>query len=85
MGKSGVVSVILREKGEDYEVSYSIESASVVANAEKKVPDEYINEEGNFITEEAVRYMLPLIMGETSLEYEDGIPKKFKIDKTKLV
>jgi hypothetical protein len=29
--------------------------------------------------------MLPLIMGETSLEYEDGIPKKFKIDKTKLV
>ena len=85
MGKSGVVSVILREKGEDYEVSYSIESASVVANAEKKVPDEYINEEGNFITEEAFSYMLPLIMGETSLEYEDGIPKKFKIDKTKLV
>ena len=83
--KSGVVSVILRDGEQEYNVSYSVESADVVANAEKKVPQDYINKEGNFITEKAYRYMLPLIMGEVDLKYENGIPVKFKIDKTKLV
>lgn len=82
---SGVVSVLKREQSDRYTVSFSTEKAEIVANAEKKVPDEFINAEGNFITKAAFDYMLPLIQGEVELKYENGIPKKFKIDKTKLV
>jgi len=54
---------------------------SDVANAEKKVPLEWINEEGNFLTEEYVKYALPLIQGEPEYEREDGLPRFARLKK----
>ena len=73
-GASGVMMVFVRECGE---YSVRIESADIsnIANAQKSVPDEYINAEGNGITEECIEYMLPLIQGEISPVYENGMPK----------
>jgi len=39
------------------------------------VPDEYINEEGNGITEAGIEYLKPLIMGELELKYNNGMPE----------
>ena len=50
-----------------------------IANFVKKVPDEFINERGNGITEEGIEYILPLISGESYPEYKDGLPQYLTI------
>ena len=52
-----------------------------VANAEKKVPQEWINAEGNGVTHDFIDYALPLIQGETKLEKEDGLPRFARLKK----
>ena len=54
---------------------------SDVANFEKKFPKEWINTEGNNVTEDFVKYALPLIQGETKLEKEDGLPRFARLKK----
>ena len=45
-----------------------------VANAEKKVPLEWITPEGNFVTDEFIDYVLPLIQGEPEIATECSLP-----------
>lgn len=40
----------------------------------KRLPREWINEEGNNVTQEAIDYMLPLIQGEAPIFMENGLP-----------
>ena len=47
---------------------------SDVANFEKKFPAEWITPEGNNVTEDFIKYAMPLIQGETKLEKENGLP-----------
>ena len=54
---------------------------SLVANTEKKVPLEWINEDGNGVTQEFIDYCLPLIQGETGMVKEDGLPRFVKLKK----
>ena len=48
---------------------------SLVANTEKKLPLEWINAEGNGVTQGFIDYCLPLIQGETDMVKEDGLPR----------
>jgi 6-phosphofructokinase len=52
-----------------------------VANTEKKVPREWINEEGNGINREFIDYALPLIAGEPVLPKENSLPRFAKLKK----
>ena len=52
-----------------------------VANYEKKVPLEWINDEHNGIKHEFVDYALPLIQGETKMEKVDSLPRFAKLKK----
>ncbi|MBE6961037.1 MAG: 6-phosphofructokinase [Ruminococcaceae bacterium] len=54
---------------------------SDVANTEKKVPREWINEAGNGVEQAFIDYVLPLIQGETDLPKEDGLPRFAKLKK----
>ena len=54
---------------------------SLVANTEKKVPLEWINEAGNGVTQDFIDYCLPLIQGETGMVKEDGLPRFVKLKK----
>ena len=45
-----------------------------IANLEKKIPLEWINEQHNDIKQELYDYLYPLIQGEVALEYKNGIP-----------
>ena len=74
-GKSGVMATIERAAGDEYSVSFGFADISGIANAVRGVPDEYINEAGNGITEAGIRYLAPLIVGEVAVEYENGMPK----------
>ena len=52
-----------------------------VANYEKKVPLEWINDEHNGIKHEFIDYALPLIQGETQLPKVDSLPRFAKLKK----
>lgn len=54
---------------------------SSVANAEKKVPEEMINAEGNGVTRAFIDYALPLIQGTPEVTYENGLPRFAKLKK----
>ena len=54
---------------------------STVANFEKKVPIDWINENHNFVTEDFIDYVLPLIQGDRNVVYEDGLPRYSKLKK----
>lgn len=74
-GKTGVMMTIDRLPGEEYFVSFGSADISSIANAVKHVPDEYINEAGNGVTDACVQYLAPLILGEITPVYENGLPK----------
>ncbi len=52
-----------------------------VANVEKKIPREWINEAGNGVNHQFIEYALPLIQGETKAPKEDGLPRHCKLKK----
>jgi len=53
-----------------------------VANGEKKVPREYINEAGNHITEAMKDYVRPLVMGEVKVKMaDDGLPEYVRFNR----
>lgn len=74
-GETGKMVSINRESNEPYKVLYSLVEADKVANNVKYFPTEWINKEGNFVTEEAVSYFEPLIKESPSLSFEGNLPK----------
>ena len=65
---------LTRVSDEPYEVEYSSVDIKEVANLEKKVPMTWINETENGVTEDMLRYLRPLVKGEMSCRYKDGVP-----------
>ncbi|MCD7858826.1 MAG: 6-phosphofructokinase [Firmicutes bacterium] len=64
-----------------YHCEYTLFDLSLVANTEKKVPLEWINEAGNGVTQGFIDYALPLIQGETGMVKENGLPRFVKLKK----
>ena len=60
-GESGQMAAVIRKSDAPYEVEFRTVPISEVANAEKKVPQEWITEDGNDVTEEMIAYLKPLI------------------------
>lgn len=52
-----------------------------VANFERKVPLEWINSEGNGVTEEFIDYALPLVQGDPNRTLECSLPRFAKLKK----
>ncbi len=78
-GQTGVMVIITRKNTEEYSVEIGSADISKIANAVRHVPNEYINDRGNGITEAGLKYLAPLIMGEVDIEYENGMPKHIVI------
>lgn len=74
-GKTGVVIAIKRVSNDPYKVTYEAVDVAKVANEARTVPDDYINERGNFVTEKFIQYVKPLVEGEIYPEFENGLPK----------
>ena len=73
-GESGLMSSLTRVSDAPYTVEYSGVDIREVANKEKKIPVEWINEAGNGVKEELITYLTPLVQGEVSSVYENGMP-----------
>jgi 6-phosphofructokinase 1 len=70
-----------RKPGDKYECEYTVVPLELAANTEKKVPLEWIINDGTDISNEFVDYALPLIQGEPEMLKEDGLPRFAKLKK----
>lgn len=68
-------------KDGQYSCEYELVDLAVVANDEKKVPLEWINDTQNGLTQDFINYALPLIQGDMKAPLEDGLPRFAKLRK----
>ena len=80
-GASHCMMAFKRVSAEPYEIAIQPEDISGIANKVRRVPDEFINARGNGVTQECLRYILPLIEGETAPVYERGLPVHLVIER----
>ena len=73
-GKTAVMSTIKRVSNDPYQWIIEPENVSLIANQAKSIPLEWITPEKNDVTPEMEAYLRPLIIGEVSLQYKDGLP-----------
>jgi 6-phosphofructokinase 1 len=76
-GITGEMMAFKRLSSTPYECEIITCGVSGVANAEKKFPREWINEEGNDILPVALEYLTPLIEGEITYPTKNGLPVHF--------
>jgi ATP-dependent phosphofructokinase / diphosphate-dependent phosphofructokinase len=74
-GVNGKMVTLVREKGRPYRCTTGLAELRDVANGEKKVPAEFINDKGNHITNKMRDYLRPLVQGQAPITIdEDGLP-----------
>ncbi len=78
-GETAKMIIINRKKTAEYKSYFGSADISGIANAVRRVPRSFINDEGNGINDECIRYLLPLIEGEIFPKYENGMPKHIKL------
>ncbi len=79
-GETGKMTAIKRISNDPYQAEIIRVEAEKVANHVKLVPDEWINEKGNGVTEEFIDYALPLIQGEIDIKTENSLPVFSKLE-----
>ncbi|MBO5568221.1 MAG: 6-phosphofructokinase [Clostridia bacterium] len=81
-GETGYMVAFEREMVDGkYSCNYSLLPLESVANYEKKVPLEWINDAHNGLKEEFISYVLPLIQGEANVPKVDSLPRYAKLKK----
>ncbi len=80
-GKTDLMVAFEREPGKEYKCNIKLIGLEEVANKEKKIPDEWITNDGVGLKQEFVDYALPLIQGATNLPFEQGLPRFAQLKK----
>ena len=75
-GETGKMVIMKRVSNNPYKIKYSsFNNIHDIANLEKKVPLEWIDQENDYVKDELIDYIRPLIMGEVKQYYKDGVPE----------
>ena len=74
-GDSGKMVVIQRLSDDPYQAGTEVKDVHKIANDERLVPREWVNEEGTYVTNEFITYVRPLIQGDVAPIMVDGIPR----------
>ncbi|MDF2614602.1 MAG: 6-phosphofructokinase [Clostridia bacterium] len=80
-GNTGCMIALHRVGNKPYTCTTLLVPLEKVANFEKKIPSEWINEDGNYVTEDCIEYMKPLIAGECYPPADEGLPVYTKLEK----
>src|SRR3954471_4408005 len=86
-GESNKLVTLVRGDGDNYTCETGLSNLSDVVGNPKRLPKEWINEDGVSLNFQFFRYATPLIQGEIAVPYDNGLPayaKLFKesVDKT---
>ena len=73
-GRNSVMPTIVRKSNKPYRWTIGVADLKDVANIEKKMPRDYITEDGFHITAKCREYLAPLIQGEDYPPFKGGLP-----------
>ena len=73
-GKSGLMATLVREGSHPYACSVGLADVHNISNVERRVPREWINEDGSDVTMDFIHYARPLIIGESDPIMVNGLP-----------
>lgn len=80
-GDTGKMVVIDRVSDDPYQSAAGIYDVHRIANHEKLVPRSWLNREGNYVTEEFIGYIKPLIHGNYHPFMVNGLPQHLVLKK----
>jgi len=80
-GKNAVMPTVVRDSSSPYQWHIGEAALADVANVEKKMPRDFITEDGFGITAAAKEYFAPLILGEDYPPYKNGLPDYARLKK----
>lgn len=78
-GRTGMMVALRRTSSDPYQCTTELYSVEEIANREKKVPLEWIKEDQTGMTDEFLTYARPLIQGELSPFYVNGLPMQLRL------
>ena len=78
-GHNAVMPIIVRKANRPYKWELGVANLADVANVEKKMPEDYITEDGFGITRKCRTYLEPLIQGEDYPPYKNGLPQYVRL------
>ncbi len=74
-GRNAVMPTIVRKSDKPYKWSVGVANLVDVANVEKKLPRDFITDDGFGITAKCRQYLAPLIQGEDYPPFKNGLPQ----------
>ena len=82
-GETDKMVIFKREKDENgnYVCKNVLMPLELAANTEKKVPLEWIINDGTYVSDEFIEYALPLIQGDAKAPLENGLPRFARLKK----
>ncbi|MBM3864976.1 MAG: 6-phosphofructokinase [Verrucomicrobia bacterium] len=83
-GETDKMVTLLRGDGEQYTTETGLAPLSEVANSVKKLPREWINDDGVSMNFQFLRYAQPLIQGETVVPHDSGVPVFARLEKVRV-
>jgi ATP-dependent phosphofructokinase / diphosphate-dependent phosphofructokinase len=83
-GETDKMVTLVRGDADHYTCETGLAPLADIANAVKKLPREWINEDGVSMNFQFLRYAQPLIQGETGVPYENGLPSFAKLEKVRV-
>ncbi len=79
-GETGQMIILKRVSDDPYLCVTDLYDVHKIANVEKKVPIEWINEDGDYVTPEFINYVRPLIQAELTPMMVDGLPRHLRLE-----
>ncbi len=83
-GESDKLVTLVRGDNDTYSCETGLAPLADVANNVKKLPREWINEDGVSMNFQFVRYAQPLIQGEVAVPHDNGVPTFARLDKVRV-
>ncbi len=79
-GETGKMIILKRVSDDPYICVTDIYDVHKIANVEKVVPRQWINEAGDYVTQDFVNYVRPLIQAELTPIMVDGLPRHLRLE-----
>ena len=80
-GESDKLVTLVRGDGDNYTCETGLSALSDVVGNLKKLPKEWVNEDGVSLNFQFFRYATPLIQGEVAVPYDNGLPSYVRLSK----
>jgi 6-phosphofructokinase 1 len=79
-GETGVTMIFKRLSDKPYVVTIESAQTEKLGNKEKFFPERWITASKNQVSDEAIKYFLPLIQGDVKIAMRNGMPLHFKFN-----